>query len=195
LHLEEAGWTGLLVEPLREHAERLRRTRKAKVAEVACAGPGSDGKEMPLHVAGPDGVQSTLALHFFKAGITATETRTVATATLDSLLQKYAIDHMEFLSIDVEGFELDVLRGFSLGRYRPRLVLLEDRVHDLHLHRHMRAHGYRVTRRIGQNAWYVPAGVEFPISPIGRLQLFRKYHLALPFRRLRRLLLSGRTSN
>jgi hypothetical protein len=35
-HLERAGWTGVLVEPQPDLAERLRRTRSAKVYAVAC---------------------------------------------------------------------------------------------------------------------------------------------------------------
>ena len=41
----------------------------------------------------------------------------------------------DFLSIDVEGHELEVLGGFDLARWRPRLVLLEDHVGNLDKHR------------------------------------------------------------
>src|SRR5262245_53459015 len=52
-HLEEAGWQGILVEPLPELASELRRVRKARVFEVACSSPDRAGQTMTLHVAGP----------------------------------------------------------------------------------------------------------------------------------------------
>src|SRR6187549_2157621 len=48
-HLEEAGWRGILVEPLPELASELRRLRKAKVFEVACSSPDRAGQTMQLH--------------------------------------------------------------------------------------------------------------------------------------------------
>ena len=38
-HLEQEGWTGILVEPLPNLAARLRDMRTAKVYEVACSSP------------------------------------------------------------------------------------------------------------------------------------------------------------
>jgi FkbM family methyltransferase len=184
-HLEEAGWNGLLVEPLSEHADRLRQNRKAQVAEAACVGPELAGKTLALNVAGPGGVQSTLAEEFVEPEIAAEEARNVEAATLDALLEKFAIDRVDFLSVDVEGLELDVLRGFSLERYRPRLILLEDRVRDRRLHCYMLARNYRLVRRTGQNAWYVPKSILFWISPRGQWELFRKYYLAPPLKQLK----------
>jgi hypothetical protein len=34
---------------------------------------------------------------------------------------------IDFLSLDVEGFELNVLKGLDLRRYRPRFLLVEAR--------------------------------------------------------------------
>ena len=44
-HLEEAGWTGILVEPLPDLAAELRRQRKAQVFEVACSSPDQAGPD------------------------------------------------------------------------------------------------------------------------------------------------------
>ena len=184
--LEQAGWDGLLVEPLSEHANTLRRNRKAKVAAVACGAPEHEGRAMELRIAGRGGVQSTLACAFVKADIAQSDLRVVPVTTLDSLLVQHSLKRVDLLSIDVEGFELEVLRGFSLGRHRPQLIILEDRVRGLRLHRHMRANRYRVIRRVGQNAWYVPDEAIHRVSPYGRFQLLRKYYLGLPFRILRR---------
>ena len=176
--LEQRGWDDLLIEPIPEHAESLRRERRARVFEVACGGPEQDGTTLPIYVAG--GVSSLR----FRRG----PPKPVSLATLDSLLARANAQQVDFLSVDVEGSELDVLAGFSFERYRPSLILLEDFAEGLAKHRFMRARGYRRVRRTGDNSWYVPNEVASPVSLHGRWQLMRKYYLSLPIRWLKRVI-------
>jgi FkbM family methyltransferase len=176
---QELGWTGLLVEPLLEHAEDLRRRRRAAVAQVACGPPGCHGQWVEFKVAG---VSSTLAREFINYRRTAKEVRQVQVMTLDSLLEHHGIDHIDFLSLDVEGYEVEVMEGLNFEKYRPRLILIEDRVRDLQRHRYLTSKGYKIVRRSGANGWYVPVNASFPVSVLGRLQLFWKYTIEQPFR-------------
>jgi hypothetical protein len=111
----------------------------------------------------------------------------VRVVTLDSVLAEGDVLGIDFLSVDVEGAELDVLLGFSFERYRPGLILLEDFAEGLERHRFMRARGYKRVRRTGNNSWYVREDVPFPVSLFGRWQLFRKYNLSIPVRWLKRM--------
>jgi len=182
-HLEQTGWTGLLVEPQPDLAETLRRTRKAKVFSVACSSPQRAGGTLPLHIAGPF---SSFDPNLMVAGVKAAESIEVPVRTLDSLLaEASAPAPIDFLSVDVEGHEIDVLSGFDFARWRPRLILLEDHVVNLTKHRFMQDAGYRLVRRTGLNAWYVPPERAFPLGWFGRWQMLRKYYLGLPFRVLR----------
>ena len=45
---------------------------------------------------------------------------------LDSLLQELNIEKIDFLSVDTEGWELEVMMGFDLIKYKPTVVLLEN---------------------------------------------------------------------
>ena len=45
--------------------------------------------------------------------------------TLDEILAG-AREPMDFVSIDVEGSELDVLGGFDLERFAPQVLIIED---------------------------------------------------------------------
>lgn len=180
--LELDGWTGLLVEPLAERAEELRTNRTATVEEVACGPPELHGTEAILHVKGG---HSTLTVEGGDPGVEFTAQRSVPIRTLDCLLEKAGIAQVDFLSVDVEGYEAEVLKGTTLGRIRPRLCLVEDKARDWTVHRHMLANGYKRVRRTDLNSWYVPQSAEFPISYFGRLQLFRKYALSVPFHRMR----------
>ncbi len=108
------------------------------------------------------------------------------TRTLDDILAEAgAPSPLDFVSIDVETHELDVLHGFDLARWRPRLLLIEDHVTSLATHRYLTRAGYRLIRRTGLNGWYVPQADAPRIGLYGSWQFARKYYLALPFRILR----------
>ncbi len=138
-HLENAGWEGILVEPQPDLAEKLRKMRAAKVYEAACSSPDRAGHRMRLHIAGPF---SSFDPALVVTGVRPQGTIEVAVWTLDDILvEAHAPAPIDFLSIDVEGHELDVLRGFNLARWHPRLILLEDHVGNLAKHCFLRRSG------------------------------------------------------
>lgn len=165
-HLEKRGWIGVLVEPLPRYAERLRKERKAKVYQVACGNPEQHGQMISLKVAG---AFSTLASHLMVPEQKVEQLIDVKVVTLGSILADAGISHIDLLSIDVEGSELDVLKGIDLNVFKPRLILLEDHVLSLKKHRYMRVSGYKLIRRTGLNSWYVPRDTRFDLHIIGRL--------------------------
>ena len=91
--------------------------------------------------------------------------------TLDSLLEESRISHVHFLSIDTEGFELNVLRGFTTSKYLPELIIIEDQGQSLANFRHLTTNGYRLVRRTGCNDWYVPRGSDFRVPIRERCRL------------------------
>jgi FkbM family methyltransferase len=181
--LEQRGWTGVVVEPQPDLAEQHRQQRRAKVYEVACSSPSNSGKTMRLHLAG---IQTSLNPEFYVAGMQRHGSIDVPIMTLDDILaDARAPSPIDFISIDVESHELEVLSGFDLARWRPRLLLVEDLVKHLRLHRYLQRRGYKWIRRTGLNGWYVPSDSPETVSAFGRLQFIRKYHLGVPFRVLR----------
>jgi FkbM family methyltransferase len=184
--LEQSGWTGVLVEPQPDLVDKLRAMRTAKVFAVACSSPEEAGRTMPLHVAGP---LSALNRDRMAPGATPERVIDVSIRTLDSILDEAkAPSGFDFLSIDVEGHEIEVLRGFDIGRWRPRLILLEDHVGGLAKHRFLKAAGYRLVRRYENNGWYVPRDAAVRRQWSDQWEIVRKYYLAMPFRVLRNYL-------
>lgn len=185
-HLEQAGWTGVLVEPQPDLAAFLVSARKARVFAVACSSPDRAGQSMPLHIDGP---RSSLDPARMAPGARTDYTILVPLRTLDSVLDEAAAPSpLDLLSIDVEGCEIEVLQGFSFARWQPLLILIEDHVGSLRTHHLMTRHGYRLIRRLGNNGWYVPAGDPTRIEWSDRWEILRKYYLALPFRAARNAL-------
>lgn len=162
-HLERLGWQGVLIEPQPDLAAMARETRTASVFNVACSSPQNAGRVVSLHVAGHNGALSSLHPDRMAAGAKPERTIGVAARTLDDILAETAAPApIDFLSVDVEGHEIETLSGFDFARWRPHLVLLEDHVGDLSRHRFMRSRGYCLVRRTGWNGWYVRA--DNPVS-------------------------------
>jgi hypothetical protein len=78
--------------------------------------------------------------------------------TLDAILVEARIEQIDFITVDVEGYELASLRGFDLARWRPRILILEDNSagtsEDVILY--MVNQGYTRFRNTGANDWYCP---------------------------------------
>jgi FkbM family methyltransferase len=182
---EQAGWTGILVEPQPDLAEKLRQSRRAQVFAAACSSPENAGRPVQLHLLGP---HSSLKPELVVTGVVAQGAINVPARTLDDILEEAkAPAPIDFVSIDVEGHEVEVLKGFDLRRWRPRLLLVEDQVGNLDTHRFVTRSGYRLIRRTGLNGWYVPESDKqrLPFFSFGYWQIVRKYYLALPIRALR----------
>jgi FkbM family methyltransferase len=197
-HLEQAGWTGVLVEPQPDLAALLATARTAQVFAVACTSPQKAGGPLPLHV---DGARSALDRDRMAPGAHVDDVILVPTRTLDDVLEEAeAPMPIDLLSVDVEGHEVEVLQGFDFGGWHPRLIMVEDHVSSLRMHRFLTGRGYRLIRRLGNNGWYVPAETEITVAASDRWEIVRKYYLALPFRvarngsrRVRRLFSDWRT--
>ena len=55
------------------------------------------------------------------------EIKKVKTKTLNSIIENSKFNNLtiDFVSIDVEGHELDVIKGFDLKKYKPKVVIIE----------------------------------------------------------------------
>jgi FkbM family methyltransferase len=187
--LERFGWNGILIEPLPDQVSLLREKRSATVVECAVSSRENHGRFVNLLQAGSHSTLcGTLAARKSQK-ITSQAPLGVFCQTLDSVLEDATVPaNFEFLSIDVEGHELEVLDGFSISKWRPQLVLLEDHGISLGVHNFMRSRGYALLLRTGLNSWYVPELLFFSFTPFARWQYIRKTYLGILPRRLKRWL-------
>lgn len=179
---EKKGWTGILVEPLPENCALLREQRPgSRVYQNACGSPEQTG-EATFFVSKEMNSLSGLEKDEEKEY---TETK-VSIRTLDSILKENDPPHIDFISIDVEGTEIDVLKGFALEEYRPSILMLEDHLQTLTLHRHVTSRGYKLVKRTDCNSWYIPAENRFPLASfVERLALKKEILLDTPVRTIR----------
>jgi FkbM family methyltransferase len=157
-YFEQRGWRCILVEPNPTLCDIIRLRRKSILFE--CAASDRAGEAI-LHLAEHADLFSTLEnndCHFdriHREGGNIKDIR-VKTKTLDSILEESCVTKLDFLSIDVEGHELSVLRGTSLERWNPRVVLVEDNMgfEDSLVPKQMKSYGYRRFLHTGCNHWY-----------------------------------------
>jgi FkbM family methyltransferase len=76
---------------------------------------------------------------------------------LDTILRTYApdIERIDILSVDVEGWELEVLAGFDLRKYRPKVLVIENLFNDPAYRKQIDEYGYHLWRFVAPNDVYV----------------------------------------
>ena len=178
------GWKGLVVDPIPANASNL----EAAGFEVWCGAVTT--KEMAekgvtnFHVAGGEsGRKSSLDADLIDPLLETTEI-VVPVKTLAEIIESQKFDHIDLLSVDVEGSEMDVLSTLPQG-FPVKLLLVEDWARDTELHRFLLGKGFRRIRRTGYNSWYVPKGSSFAVSPLGQLHLIAKLNWFAPIRKRR----------
>lgn len=148
--LEQLGWRVLCVEASPE-AEKYLRHNRDFVWMGACADYDGEG-EFWLNDKCPGALSALKPVldrdDWKPEPGTNFKPYRVQVRTLDSLLAENGFETLNVVSIDVEGGEMDVLRGFDIDRWRPRALVVEQWDDRGEVYRHLTAHGYiRVDRR------------------------------------------------
>lgn len=114
------GWSGVNIEPIATRVAELRRLRPRDVTIQAAVG-ASVGEVVLYRSDGLGGLSSCVSW----AMPDQVDRLIVPMLTLDRLCDDYGISDVQILKIDVEGFEEEVLKGFSFTTCRPELVIIE----------------------------------------------------------------------
>lgn len=72
----------------------------------------------------------------------------VKTVKLSSILEKYNIVNIDFLSIDTEGSELDILKVLDFNKYNINVITIEDNYNDPKLMTFFKDRGYEFIKQI-----------------------------------------------
>lgn len=132
------GWRGLLIEPIPDLAAQCRKNRPACLVEnCALVAADSAQREVVMRYANmmsivKGAMQSDAAdLEHIRKGCEVQRIEsyeiTVPARPLSAVLDAHGIPRVDFFSLDVEGYELEALKGLDFTRHVPRFLLVECR--------------------------------------------------------------------
>jgi FkbM family methyltransferase len=160
-YLEQLGWRGMCIEAHPKYAEMCIKNRPRSInIHAAVADKIRDSVDF---FAAPAGAASSINEKFAKKifrkhhqnpkELVKTQ---VPMVTVDFVLKLHRIKKVDYVSVDVEGTEAAVMRGFSVEKYKPRLIILEQcfLVDSPKIIEYMKSRGYHFARKIAINAFY-----------------------------------------
>jgi len=121
----EFGWSGILSEPSRAWRSEIQKNRNCMI-ETRCVWSESGQQIEFAEFVGDDYKTQSGILEESGNSLTPTSTYSVETISLfDMLRQHGAPSHIDFISIDTEGSELDILKVFPFDRYSFGFITVE----------------------------------------------------------------------
>jgi FkbM family methyltransferase len=122
----ERSWRGIVVEPQAELAALYPRLRPRDIA--ICGLIGRENGETDFHLVDRlHGFSTTVEDVARQARTFGVDYRTerMPVMTLARLCEDHNVAEIDFLKVDVEGGEADVLQGGDWRRYRPKVIVIE----------------------------------------------------------------------
>lgn len=118
---KEMNWRGILIEPSLDGYNKCKINRPNSIClNYACVSSEYEsdyilGDFDDCHPMGSVNGERLGRNKLVKANVT----------TLEKILDQYCDTNIDFLSLDTEGYELDILNGLNLNKYRPKFMLIE----------------------------------------------------------------------
>ena len=177
-HFYDEGWRGINIEPIQHHFDHLLEARPRDI-NVQAGISQEHGTLMFREYVDADGL-STLSQDMKKQNKTVVDAKTrdyeIAVRPLSEVIAKQVPKntHIDFLKIDVEGYEYEVIASNDWKKYRPDLVVIEAN----HVHHDWRPmlikSGYTLLFFDGVNEYYVTEKIDrakvlaaYPTAVIG----------------------------
>lgn len=147
----EHDWTGVAVEPIPSVFQKLQSNRECQVIN-ACITPKS-GLQKFLEMVGGADMLSTLAVN--NNGLTARRLRKnakrqgariveyeVECLTFSSVMEDCGIREIDFLSVDTEGGELEILQSIDFAKNPVKVISVENNFYTLEIREFLEKQGF-----------------------------------------------------
>jgi len=153
--LEDLGWEGVCIDPFPRNMSTRRCAMLANVVD------STGGKRVRFRKAGDlGGIEEHLGR--WKESTLDASVVEFETHTLTELLSRAkAPPFIHYMSIDIEGAELEALKGLDFGRYRIGALTIEHNFEEpkrSQIRALLEGKGYRLARSVEQDDFYTIAG-------------------------------------
>ena len=132
--LADIGWGGLYIEPVNAYYKKCVNRHKDNNVKIINCAVGDVVGDADIYIGGPLSTMREDMFRKFKSmswsakAHTGKKERTVVRKLSDILIEADICFRFDVLSIDVEGYEWNVLKNFNIQDWLPKIVIIE--LHD-----------------------------------------------------------------
>ena len=148
---KQLDWSGVAIEPLPSAFEKLQENRDCYLVN-GCVSPDSKKAKL-IEMGGSANMLSTLEEN--NTGLTArrlrrnkfrhkTQARTIDVDcfTFSDVMERFGVQKIDFLSVDTEGGELDILKSIDFGVYSISAISVENNYYTHDIRRFLESEGF-----------------------------------------------------
>ncbi len=157
------GWKGICIEPIPEIYKKLRENRNCYCVQGCIT--DREGKIPFLRVTGPEmfsGIvekydpKHTAVINGVMEHYTGSSSETIYANAflLNNLLETHNFYHVDFLSIDTEGGELDILQSIDFEKFDIDVITVENNYYDPKYKDFLESKGYEYVTRLEHDELY-----------------------------------------
>lgn len=163
LEYEKKGWRVLCIEPHPGMYEMCAKSRKLAINAACSDRKDPDGKLTIRYVPGAANHSLVPTIEPLTFGFISAFCRSIdpevtvvptRVDTLDQYLRENGFDHVDLVTIDVDGIEMKVLAGFDIDFWNPTAVMVENMFTNFDMYTWFEDHGYWRSGCDGANDLY-----------------------------------------
>lgn len=124
----KCGWHGINIEPNADLFVHFEQSRTRDI-NLNCGVSSNEGVMNYYKFEEP--AYNTFSTKEFEGKREPKEIVKVPVKRIDEILEEQGVKNIDFMNVDVEGLEMEVLQSNNWNKYRPTYILLEQRVDDL----------------------------------------------------------------
>jgi len=167
LYFEKLGWRVLCIEPNPEYFKNIEETRKEAI-QYACGSANKSNVPFTVFDIGEKNIMSSVSglepdqrlVEQHEHIINDMRQINVEVRTLNTILSENNVENnIDFISIDTEGTELDVLKGLDLTWWNIPLLVVENNFNDPEIEDYLKSFGYQKDARWKINDFYLKRSV------------------------------------
>jgi len=151
----DIGWRCICIDPNPEFA-KMHRDIGNEIYEYACSYEDKDSVDFEMVTQPINGItyesfssleiSERLALTGYSNGKKDLSINTIKVNVrkLDTILEESNVPKVDYVIVDVEGWELNVMKGFTTSKYQPKVIVLENAFSDTYheFNAYMSNYGY-----------------------------------------------------